>query len=408
MVISRKHRIRELKKYRRILICPLEWGLGHAGRCLPLAAELKNMGHEIIFAAGEKHLAFLRVEFPDARFIVFPGFNPSYSRFIPMWMVMAIKSPCLFYHIIREHFALDKIIRDHNIDAVISDNRLGLWNAGVKSVYITHQLRIIFPKWTLFCEPLVAAIHRWFIKKYDYCLVPDLEGENNVSGKLSHGLKFSSEVRFIGLLSRFWDKSIDLKPSSGKTKDYILLILSGPEPQKTIFKDKVVNALVDEDVDLVILGAEPGGGPGETNCANDGHVRVEGAVEKNRSQKRTDGGERAEPIRKSGVRITYYDHLPMARMRDMILNSGPIIARSGYTSIMELLSLGRSALLVPTPGQTEQEYLAKRLSERGWFTAIEQNKIGPGLIQNIHKSSAHNNLMEESRLLLEETLKNIF
>lgn len=368
-----------MKNHSRILICPLEWGLGHAGRCIPLAAELKSMGHEIIFATGEKHLTFLKREFPDAEFMDFPGFNPSYSRFLSMWMTMAIKSPCLLYHIIREHLILKKIIRDNKIDAVISDNRFGLWNKNVKSVYVTHQLRIKFPKWTLFVEPLVASIHKWFIRKYDYCLVPDLEGDINISGELSHGLKLSPEVRFIGLLSRFWGESADLKPSSGRIKDYILLILSGPEPQKTIFKNKIIRALGDKDVDLVILGAKPEG------C-----------------------GGNVERTLKSGVNIVYYDHLPTIEMRDLIENSDTIIARSGYTSIMELISLGKSALLVPTPGQTEQEYLAKTLSRKGWFSYMEQKKIDRNIFLDIPVPLWSEALVPESRLLLKEALNKIF
>ncbi len=361
-----------MKTQYRILICPLEWGLGHAGRCIPLAIALKRRGHEIIFAAGEKHLTFLKGEFPDAGFVLFPGFNPSYSRILPMWMAMSVKSPCLLFHIIREHFGLNRVVREHKIDVVISDNRFGLWNSGVKSVYMTHQLRIKFPKWTLFAEPLIASIHKWFIKKYDYCLVPDLPGDINITGELSHGSRLSREARFIGLLSRFTEISFSVEESVKRHKDYLLLMLSGPEPQKSVFKNRIIDILKDRDVDLVILGADPGGETAYTSS------------------------------------FTYYKHLPDVEIRNLIIGSRAVITRSGYTTVMELISLGKTALLVPTPGQTEQEYLAKTLGEKGWFVTVKQNEIDNTINVDLPDPSWPDSLIAQSRRLLNDALDGIF
>ena len=394
------------------MICPLEWGLGHASRCVPLAGELKSKGHEIVFAAGENHLAFLKGEFPDAEFLIFPGFNPSYSRYLPMWLTMVFKSPSLLYHIIKEHVCLEKIIRDNKINAVISDNRFGLWNSGVKSVYITHQLRIKFPKWTLFLEPLIAAIHKWVIKKYDYCLVPDLPGELNFTGELSHGIKLFNEVRFIGLLSRFSDLASDTGQVPENRKEYVLLILSGPEPQKSIFKNKIIGALKDRNLELIILGAEPDGNYFEkkkdrkTISVGDNRYRM--TAEKNDDEELAPEGLYNFETFRSKISIRYYRHLPAPEIQNLIINSKAIITRSGYTTIMELISLGRTALLVPTPGQTEQEYLGKTLNEKRWFTTLNQNKIDNKINLNLSKPSWHLSIMVESSKLLKETLNTIF
>ncbi len=170
---------------------------------IPVAKRLQELNHKIYFGAGEEHLSFLKREVPGANYISFPGFRINYSRYIPQYLIILIKSPFLLYHIILEHIRLAKIIRDYSIDIVISDSRPGLWNAGIKTVFITHQVRIPFPKPLRFLEFIGKQVMRSIIKKYSLCFIPDLEGDLNISGRLSHGFNLPSNVRYIGILSRF-------------------------------------------------------------------------------------------------------------------------------------------------------------------------------------------------------------
>jgi UDP:flavonoid glycosyltransferase YjiC (YdhE family) len=155
-----------LNDKKNILLCPLEWGLGHAGRMVPLAKRLQELNHNIFFGSGEEHLNFFKSEVPGANYIHFPGFRISYSRYLPQYIIILFKSPVLFYHIILEHKRLKRIISDYSIDIVISDNRIGLWNSEIKTVFITHQLRIPFPEPFRFLEFIGIRINRVIIKKY--------------------------------------------------------------------------------------------------------------------------------------------------------------------------------------------------------------------------------------------------
>ena len=156
-----------MEKTKNILICPLEWGLGHATRMIPVAAELLKQKHNVILASGEEHLSLLRNELPGCSFLCFPGFKPEYSHHLPQYVSVLLKIPLLAYHVILEHFRLKKIIQQYSIDIVISDNRFGLWNRSIKSVYVTHMPRIPLPKALRFIEIAGIIMHREIIKKYN-------------------------------------------------------------------------------------------------------------------------------------------------------------------------------------------------------------------------------------------------
>lgn len=231
----------KLKERKNILICPLEWGLGHAARMIPVARKLNELNNNVFIGAGEKHLALFRVEMPELNLISFPGFSPGYSRHLPQYLFMLLKTPLLLYHIIAEHCRLKKIIRNYKIDIVISDNRFGLWNRNITSVYVTHMLRIPLPKPLRLLESIGMMLHRFVIKNYSMCYIPDLPGELNISGRLSHGVRIPGNARYIGILSRF---------ASGKAEqinpfqyNHNTVILSGPEPQRSVLKHKLINAL---------------------------------------------------------------------------------------------------------------------------------------------------------------------
>ncbi|MGD0341271.1 MAG: glycosyltransferase [Bacteroidales bacterium] len=356
-------------KNRNILICPLEWGLGHATRMIPLARKLEEKGNKIFLGSGEEHLSLFRNELPGLTYISFPGFRPGYSRYFPSWLVMLCKIPALVYHIIREHSELKKIVKENSIDIVISDNRFGLWNKDATTVYVTHMLRIPFPKPFRFAEITGIAIHQAIVRKYNHCFVPDLPGETNVTGRLSHGLRLPKNTRFIGLLSRFTDT-----PAAGSGSfDYRhnTVILSGPEPQRGILKQKLENFLRAQEPRTIFLCGRPG---------------------------------RDNKITKNGNFI-YYDHLDSARMSEVLKGSECIISRSGYSTIMELISLGCTALLIPTPGQTEQEYFAGFLEKKRWFRSVSQKKIETADLTKTETVFNGKEMMEQSGKLLEEAVQ---
>lgn len=317
-------------------------------------------------------MSFFRKELPGLTYIDFPGFKPGYSRFLPQYLKLLLSTPVLLYHILHEHRRLKEIIREHDIDIVISDNRFGLWNRNITSVYVTHMPLIPFPAAFSFLEFIGILLHRAVIKRYSFCFIPDLPGELNVSGRLSHGIKLPGNVRYIGLLSRF--SSIKTTVSDNPvTVSHNTVILSGPEPQKGILKQKLTDILKDKEPLTVFLGGKPVSSEGMSRSGN----------------------------------IIWFDHLHSSAMKEVITTSDSIITRSGYTVIMELISLGCSALLIPTPGQTEQEYLARSLAEKGWFAAISQKKLK----REIHLASVRSGWTDEltgqSKLLLDKAVEEL-
>lgn len=360
-----------MKSGKNILICPLEWGLGHAARMIPLATKLCEMDNNVFVAAGEKHLALFGAETKDMTLIDFPGFNPVYSKHLPQYLAMLLRTPWLLFHIVSEHQKLKKIVREHNIDIVISDNRFGCWNKKVISVYVTHLPRIPLPHPFRLLEWVGILLHSIIIRKYDYCFIPDLPGELNISGELSHDLPLPGNIRYIGLLSRF--TTVKAPTVSKFTFPHNTVILSGPEPQRGILKRKLEEILTSEEIATVILQGKP-----EANSA---------------------------PVQKGN--LIYYDHLPAEQMKDLLEGSTCIISRSGYTTIMDLLSIGKSAILIPTPGQTEQEYLAKYLAEKGWFNTVSQKEIKELQIFDSEKLSIAPEMVGESKILLEEALNEL-
>jgi UDP-N-acetylglucosamine transferase subunit ALG13 len=358
-----------LDKSYNILICPLEWGLGHAARMIPLARKLREMNNNVIIASGEEHLSLLRKELPGLSYISFPGFKPGYSRFLPQYLSLFFKIPSLLFHIIIEHLRVKRLITENDIDVIISDNRFGLWNKNVTSVYITHMPLIPLPDPFKFLESIGVLLHRQIIKKYSFCFIPDLPGEPNLSGRLSHGIKLPDNVRYIGILSRFIVPEQSLNENQVKFH-HNTVILSGPEPQRKILKQKLATLLKNKEPRTIIFEGKPG----------------------RKGEITTDGN------------ITFYSHLPALRMKELIEGSDCIIARSGYTTIMELVSLNCTALIIPTPGQPEQEYLADYLSEKGWFYTISQGDIKTGVSLRMGEIMWQGEINKQSSILLTEAL----
>lgn len=326
----------------RILVAPLDWGLGHATRCIPIVKELVNCGCEV-FIAADKHVFFLlKKEFPDIVFLRCKGYEIEYSRekiFFSLKIILQL--PSIFFSIWREKKWLKKTIREHHIDAVISDNRFGMYTKKIPSVYITHQLYI--KTGNIRTDLLAKRIHYYFIKKYTNCWIPDFE-KNGLAGDLSHPDIIPSNAKYIGPLSRF----ISLEPIEKKYD--LLIMISGPEPQRTIFENKIFEELKHFVGNVFFVR----GLPAEIN-----------------------------KITSSNKSVTIANHLAADELNKVIEQSKMVVGRSGYTSVMDLATLQKHAILIPTPKQTEQEYLARYLSDKGFFYSASEESFS--LIELIKK-----------------------
>jgi len=315
---------------KRILICPLNWGLGHATRCIPIIRLLLKKNAKVIIAADGRPLELLKQEFPELQCIQLKGYSINYPASDAMILKMLFSLPKIIKGIKEEHTQLEKIIDEYNIDIVISDNRYGCWNKKVKSIFITHQLLIKAP----FGENILYRKVLRFIKNYDECWIPDYAGVQNLSGDLAHKNPIPQNTYFIGPLSRFDSNEERINKNNireGDIQKYdIMAIISGPEPQRGMLKYMLMQKLQETNYRCLII------------C---GETESKWEIELNEN-------------------LTMKSHLGAEEMQEAILNSKLIIARSGYSTIMDLAMLGKKVIFIPTPGQTEQEYLAKLFSER--------------------------------------------
>ncbi len=303
-----------MKAKKRILVAPLDWGIGHATRCIPIINALIENNYEVIIAADGRPMHLLSIEFPSLEMIRFPGYNVKYSKHLPMIINMGLQIPKIFWGIKKENKMLSQIIHDYSIDGIISDNRFGLYSEKVSCVFITHQLKIQSPYFSKY----IQKVNHKYINKFNECWIMDDEKEN-LAGELSKPSILPKNSKFIGCQSRF-------KLDSEKIKYKFLAIVSGPEPQRTIFEKGILKALRKRSEKSLIILGKP---------------EIE-------SQQQIDN-------------ITIYSHLNSKELNKAILQSETIICRAGYSTIMDLAKLNKSAFLIPTPGQTEQEYLADHL-----------------------------------------------
>ena len=326
-------------KKNNILVVPLDWGLGHATRCIPIIESLLENNCQVYIAAENATRTLLENEFPQCNFLSLKGYRIRYSRqkfLLPI--KMAIQLPRILFRSVQERRWLKKVVNQFSIDAVIADNRFGLFHSTIPSVYITHQLLI--KTGNQFSEKILQKVHGWIIKKYSHCWVPDFEGKENIAGELSHPINLPSNVQYLGCLSRL---SFNLPP----IKKYdLLLLLSGPEPQRTIFEKILLSQLKNFDGKVMLVRGLP----------------------QNFEEKKN-----KEQLSKKPSLLTIENHLLAAQLNEVILQSDLVICRSGYTTIMDLIKIRKKAILVPTPGQTEQEYLADHLMKKQYFYSTTQH-----------------------------------
>lgn len=310
---------------KRILIAPLDWGLGHATRCIPIIRHLLETGNQPIIAASGRPLLVLKSEFPEVEQVEFEGYNISYPEGSGMIWKMFQTTPHILRRIKEEHLELDGMIAMLKLDAVISDNRFGLYTDKIPCVYMTHQVMIKAP----FFETLLYRMHADYMRKFTRVWVPDFEN-NGLSGDLGHKFPLPRNGEFIGTLSRFSSYEEQLKTD-------VLVVISGPEPQRTRFEKLVLSQLKDfEGTATAVLGT-----PDKDFDRLEGSVRI-------------------------------ISHLNAEQLEKEILGARLVVSRSGYSTIMDLAALGKQAVFVPTPGQTEQEYLAHKYHKEGTHMMMKQ------------------------------------
>lgn len=314
------------KKPLKILIAPLDWGLGHATRCIPVIQALLEMGHEVVLAAEGNVAALLKENLPSLTILPLRGYRIRYGKSKFSFALRMIgQIPQILRSISRENKWLKSIVPIHGIDLVISDNRYGLYWEGVPCVIMTHQLQII-SGFGQIPDYLLRRLHYRLLEKFDTCWVVDEPLGEGLAGKMSHPKDLPDNARYIGLLSQF---KADGSGSTNEVGNQILMLLSGPEPSRSILENKLIRQATRlQNHQFVVVAGTP------TNSTN-------------------------PPL---PPHIQYFPFLSALLLKEYINNALLVISRSGYTTLMDLAMLRKKALLIPTPGQTEQEYLAGMLS----------------------------------------------
>jgi len=321
-----------------VLVSPLNWGLGHATRDIPVIHELMRRGHDVTIAACGNALSALRREFPDCQWIEFPDYPAPYSSgslFLPKFCAYL---PLMVHALAAERRILQRILAQETYHLIISDNRLGVYSDSIPSVFITHQIHFHFPPVIWPVELFALLLNRVLHSRFERVIVPDNPpGPCSLAGKLSRPLLPATfrHIYFAGILATAQKQDV------AEDLDY-LCIISGPEPQRTIFEKTLLPQLPEIPGSKVVLL----GSPNHRNVIYpDPHTVIKSYV---------------DTAEKIGL-------LNRARF---------IICRSGYTTMMELAEVQkRHGLFVPTPGQTEQEYLSAYYSKSGWFLSQNQYQI---------------------------------
>lgn len=341
----------------RILVAPLDWGLGHAARCVPVINALLEHDAVPVIGADGGPLALLRAEFPGLEHVVIPGPEVRYGRGASQAWSMARQFPAMLRSIRQEGSLMARLVPQLRLDAVISDQRFGVRSGAVPSVLITHQ---VFP-FTPVAQRVLRAVNRRHIARFDRCWIMDEEQAPGLAGELSHGPDLPANARYIGVHSR-------MAPRDGigaLVRHRVVAVISGPEPQRSVFEELLIAQLQRLPGEHLLVRGKPG-----TNS----HTRY------------------------GNLRVV--DHLNAGDLRTAILGAERIVSRSGYTTLMDLAVLKRSALIVPTPGQSEQEYLARLHHGTGRFVVQHQHALDLGAVldqkpQDV-PSPVHGNALERA------------
>ena len=318
----------------RVIVSPLDWGLGHATRIITIIKTLQNYDVQVLIAADGSAAALLQQEFPTLQILSVPGYKIQYAKNKRsfFWKLLS-QLPGILKAINAENRILNSWAEEYQPDGIISDNRFGFYHPAIPSVYISHQLFIeTGHKWL---NKLAQQIHYKYINRFSECWVPDFEKGSGLAGKLSHPQQLPAvSTKYLGPLSRF------TRQKENANNGPLLIILSGPEPQRSIWEAQLVKQIKKANMPCIVVRGLPSGGA---------------------------------PISETPF-LRIYDHLQAFELQQQIEDAALIISRAGYSTVMDLVALRKKAILVPTPGQPEQEYLATYLKEQQiFFTCSQEN-----------------------------------
>jgi UDP-N-acetylglucosamine transferase subunit ALG13 len=334
--LSTNWKFRDCKEKPLLLFSCLDWGLGHTTRSVPLIKEFLILGCNLIVACNSIQKAVLQPEFPAVRFVELEGYGISYGetgRGTRFKILLQLRK--ILIRIKSENRWLTAFLEENKVDGLISDNRYGLYHPDIPSVFITHQLQIHSGCGWIANTISQKFLYR-FVNRFSACWVPDHKEKNIIAGKLSHPSVLPSvPISYIGPVSRF----TRCETATEKRFD-LLVIISGPEPQRSLFEKMILKQAMVSDKKIALVRGLP--------LSSEAH---------------------------SSSRITVFNHLDVAQLNNLICESEFILCRSGYTTIMDMMKLKKKMIVVPTPGQPEQEYLADYLSKNNYVLKFKQHNF---------------------------------
>jgi UDP:flavonoid glycosyltransferase YjiC (YdhE family) len=304
---------------------------------IPVIDRYISGGSSVILGGSGKSGELLKEAFPLLPFLEVPSVEIKYKgKGMFPFMSLLWQLPAMIVSVYKEHQHIKKIVSQYPVDIIISDNRYGLYCKKVHCIFVTHQISPVLPLMFKWAEYFLYRILRTAIHKYNECWIPDFSGADNLTGNLSHRFRLPHNARFIGILSRF----TKIFPSDALDPGYkLVIILSGPQPQLRDFTQSIIEQTGRLKCKaLIITGLQHG-------------------------------------IPSYSRQISVVPHLGIAEFKNALLHADVIVCRAGYSGIMDLFALGKSAVLVPTPGQTEQLYLAEYLSGKGSFNYVSQSQL---------------------------------
>ncbi len=307
------------------MIAPLDWGLGHATRCVPIIEKFLSFGFKVIIAATGDQKLLIQEKFPDLEMLELSGYSVHYgTNGVSTLLKIFLQIPKILIAINRENRWLARVVRNYGIDLVFSDNRYGMHHSSTLNIFMTHQLQVksFSGRWA---DAFLRRLHYFFIRRFDCCWVPDTpDAANSFGGLLSHPSQMPPlPVAYTGPLSA-------LPPANAGDGHQLLILLSGPEPQRSIFEAIVLKQLNNYTGEIILVRGLPSGGE---------------ALELPKN-------------------VTSFNYISGGQLGRCIAGASIVISRAGYSTVMDLLPAGKKCIMVPTPGQTEQVYLAQWLSRR--------------------------------------------
>lgn len=406
----------------KVLVAPLDWGLGHATRCVPVVREFLRAGAEVELAVVKANANFFREVFPDLRQRLAPSYNivyPKHGYNMALWL---LKNSVHLNAVMRyEHHFAEEMVERHGYDVLFSDNRFAFYSKNALSIYMTHQRRIAFPRAFAAFERIGVMWHANIMRKFDEVWVPDLEIYPGYAGSLSHSGATPGDkpMRFVGTLSRFsemvndgnalgnapapvdLEREVDLMSvsefmahsakvewnaapevlssgmrafetnhcemrTSGMRAAYkVVAVVSGVEPARTQFEQQLREAL--QQI------------PGQ-------HMMILGKPS-------------AEQKTWTEGNIEFHTHLATNDFAEAVKRADFVVSRGGYSTVMDMAELGAKCIFVPTPGQFEQIVLAHDLSKAGYAVEIPADELSAETLANAFEKSVKMPKVEKQNLL---------